>query len=49
VEELLYQVLASFNDVKWSEIYTAEQLAPEPSSFEVNITTEKLKRYVTKY
>jgi hypothetical protein len=33
------------NDVKQTEIHTAEQLVPEPSTFEVEMTIEKLKRY----
>jgi hypothetical protein len=33
------------NDVRQTEIHTAEQLIPEPSSSEVEIAIEKLKRY----
>jgi hypothetical protein len=33
------------NDVKQTEIHTAEPLVPEPSAFEVQMATEKLKRY----
>jgi hypothetical protein len=33
------------NDVRQTKIHTAEPLVPEPSSFEVEIATEKLKRY----
>jgi sorting nexin-29 len=33
------------NDVRQTEINTAEPLVPEPSSFEVDIAIEKLKRY----
>jgi hypothetical protein len=33
------------NDVKQTEIYTAEPLVPEPSGFEVAMAIEKLKRY----
>jgi hypothetical protein len=33
------------SDVRRTEIHTAEPLVPEPSSFEVEIATEKLKRY----
>jgi hypothetical protein len=33
------------NDVRQTEIHTAEPLVPEPSSFEVEISIEKLKRY----
>jgi hypothetical protein len=33
------------NDVRQTEIHTAKPLVPDPSSFEVEIDTEKLKRY----
>jgi hypothetical protein len=33
------------NDVRQTEIYTAEPLVPEPSVFEVEMAVEKLKRY----
>jgi hypothetical protein len=33
------------NDVRHTEIHTAKPLVPEPSSFEVEIAIEKLKRY----
>jgi hypothetical protein len=33
------------NDVRQTEIHTAETLLPEPSSSEVEIATEKLKMY----
>jgi hypothetical protein len=33
------------NDVRQTEIYTAEPLEPEPSPCEVEIAIEKLKRY----
>jgi hypothetical protein len=33
------------NDVRQTEMHTAEPLVSEPSSFEVEITIEKLKRY----
>jgi hypothetical protein len=33
------------NDVRQTEVHTAESLVPEPSSFEVKIATEKLKRH----
>jgi hypothetical protein len=33
------------NDVRQTEIHTAEPLVPEPSSSEVEIAIEKLKRY----
>jgi hypothetical protein len=33
------------HDVRGAEIHTAESLVPEPSSFEVEIAVDKLKRY----
>jgi hypothetical protein len=33
------------NDVRQTEIHTVEPLVPEPSSSEVEIAIEKLKRY----
>jgi hypothetical protein len=33
------------NDVKQTEIHTAEPLVPQPSAFEVEMAIEKLKRY----
>ena len=33
------------NDVKQTEIHTAEPLVPEPNAFEVELALEKLKRY----
>jgi len=33
------------NDVRQTEIRTAEPLVPEPSTFEVEMATEKLKRH----
>jgi hypothetical protein len=33
------------NDVRQTKINTAEPLVPEPSSFEVEVAIEKLKRY----
>jgi hypothetical protein len=33
------------NDVKQTEIHTAEPLVPEPSACEVEMAIEKLKRY----
>jgi hypothetical protein len=33
------------NDVRQTEIHTAEPLVPEPSSSEVEIAIEKLERY----
>jgi hypothetical protein len=33
------------NDVRLTEVHTAEPLVPEPTSSEVEITIEKLKRY----
>ena len=34
-----------FNDVRQTEIYTAEPLVPEPSTFEFEMAIEKLKRH----
>jgi hypothetical protein len=34
-----------FSDVRQIEMYTAEPSVPDPSAFEVEITTAKLKRY----
>jgi hypothetical protein len=47
VEELLLPDIKcnGVSDVKQTEIHTAEPLVPEPSSFEVEIAIEKLKRY----
>jgi len=33
------------NDVRQTEIHTAEPLVPEPSTFEVELTIEKLKSH----
>ena len=33
------------NDVMQTEIHTAEPLVPEPSAFETEMATEKLKRH----
>jgi hypothetical protein len=33
------------NNVKHTEMYTAEPFVPEPSSFKLEIAFEKLKRY----
>jgi hypothetical protein len=33
------------NDVKQTEIHTAESLVPEPSACEVELATEKLKTH----
>jgi len=33
------------NDVRQTEIHTAELLVPEPSAFEVEMAIEKLKRH----
>jgi hypothetical protein len=33
------------NDVRQTEIHTAEPLVPEPSAFEIELATEKLKRH----
>jgi len=34
-----------FNDVRQTEIHTAEPLVPEPSAFQVEMAIEKLKRH----
>ena len=34
-----------FNDVRQKEIHTAEPLVPQPSAFEVEMATEKIKRH----
>jgi len=33
------------NDVRYTEIHTAEPLVPEPSAFEVELVIEKLKSH----
>jgi hypothetical protein len=33
------------NDVRLTELHTAEPLVPEPSAFEVELATKKLKGY----
>jgi hypothetical protein len=33
------------NDVRQTEIHTAQPLVPEPSAFEVEMAAEKLKRH----
>ena len=33
------------NDARQKELHTAEMLVPEPSAFEVELATEKLKSY----
>jgi hypothetical protein len=38
-------VLQPFNDVRQTEIYTAELLGPEPSAFEVELAIEKLQSH----
>jgi hypothetical protein len=47
VEELFSKLLNVHgdNDVKQTEIHTAEPLVPEPCAFEVEMAIEKLKRY----
>jgi hypothetical protein len=35
------------NDVRQTEIHTAEPLVPEPSAFEIEMAIEKLKRHKT--
>jgi hypothetical protein len=39
------QLLMYVNNVRQTKIHTAEPLVPKPSSFEVEIAIEKLKRY----
>jgi hypothetical protein len=41
---LITQYILWTNDVRQTEIRTAEPLVPEPSAFEVEMPTEKLKR-----
>jgi hypothetical protein len=36
------------NDVRQTEIHTAEPLVPEPSVFEVETAIKKLKRHITR-
>jgi hypothetical protein len=47
VEELLLPPIKCtwVNDVGQTKIHTAEQLVPDPSSFEIEIAIGKLKRY----
>jgi regulator of sirC expression with transglutaminase-like and TPR domain len=35
------------NDIRQTEIHTAEPLVPEPSAFETEMATEKLKRHLS--
>jgi hypothetical protein len=35
------------NDVRQTEIHTAEPLVPDPSAFEVEMPTEKLKKQIS--
>jgi hypothetical protein len=35
------------NDVRQTEIHTAEPLEPKPIAFEVEMTTEELKRHIS--
>jgi len=37
------------NDVRQSEIQTAEALVPEPSAFEFEMAIEKLKTHITRH
>ena len=37
------------NDVRQTEIHTAEPLVPEPSAFEVEMAVEELKRHITRF
>jgi len=41
-ELLLPDIEYGVNDVRQTEIHTAEPLVPEPSAFEVELATEKL-------
>jgi hypothetical protein len=41
----LLNVLHVGNDVRQTEIQTAEELVPKPSSFEIEIATENLERF----
>jgi hypothetical protein len=36
---------SQLNDVRQAEVHTAEPLVPEPSAFEVELATEKLKSH----
>ena len=38
-------IVQGVNDVRQTEICTAETLAPEPSAFQVEMANEKLKRH----
>jgi len=43
---LLYlSLIHRVNDIRQTEIHTAEPLVPEPSTFEVELATEKPKSY----
>ena len=33
------------NNIRQTDIYTSEQLVPEPSAFQVELAAEKLKRH----
>jgi hypothetical protein len=37
------------NDVRQTEVHTAEPLVPEPSAFEFEMPIEKLKRQIARY
>jgi len=41
--------VCGIEDVRQTEMPTADPLVPEPISFKVEIAVEKLKRYVTSY
>jgi len=47
MEEPFFQLLNvhGFNNVRLTKIYTAEPLVSEPSAFEFEMATEKLKRH----
>jgi len=35
------------NDVRQTELHTAEPLVPEPSAFDIELATEKLKSHIS--
>ena len=45
MHKLFSQLLNVHGDVRQAEIQTTEPLVPEPSSFEVEMAIEKLKRH----
>jgi hypothetical protein len=42
-------IVHGVNDVRQTEIHTAEPVLPEPSAFEVEMAIEKLKTQITRY